>query len=203
MVSDAGRDEGQAGHGVCDPSWRWRGFQRDPQRPPSADLASPDAGFAILPAPVHVESLVDSYKAAALLLQQPADALPGAWWRAAMLIRGLDASLDEQLGARSTDVRVDAALASTPSLPVQVPSLPARSPPHFKLQSRFPILSTCTCTCTGVARSSARPAARRALAHRPPREARRHGASGGRRPGHARRQPGTPSRLPPSAKAPA
>ena len=102
---------------TCDGSWRRRPFTRDPWRSPaargigSAESAAAVAAvakhpsampstFSIAPAGLRIETILHLYTQAALLLQQPVEVAPRAWWHAALHVRALEALWREHLEPR-------------------------------------------------------------------------------------------------------
>ena len=113
---------------TCNGSWRRRPFSRDPWRSPapppenvlgtargmrlaSAESAAAVAAvaehpsampstFSIAPAGLRIETIRHLYTQAALLLQQPVEVAPRAWWHAALHVRALEALWREHLEPR-------------------------------------------------------------------------------------------------------
>jgi hypothetical protein len=109
-------------------SWRRRPFSRDPWRSPapppenvlgtargmrlaSAESAAAVAAvaehpsaipstYSIAPAGLRIETIRHLYTQAALLLQQPVEVAPRAWWHAALHVRALEALWREHLEPR-------------------------------------------------------------------------------------------------------
>ena len=79
----------------CDDAWRWRGFERDPWRPPpppdTSELTAVLGSFPIARAALEPEAIRRLYTDAVLLLQQPRRKAPRAWWLAALQVRALEA----------------------------------------------------------------------------------------------------------------